>query len=79
MAGIFRTDTIELRKIMAEKAIKTTKELSEKSGINRNTLSSVLNGTTQPSSDVMEKLVFALEIEPEKAGNIFFKHNLRTT
>lgn len=77
MAGIFKTDTIELRKIMAEKEIKTTKELSERSGVNRNTLASVLNGSAQPSSDTMEKLVFALDMSPEKAGAVFFKLYLR--
>ena len=78
MAGIFKTDYIELRKIMAEKEIKTTKELSEKSGINRNTLAGILNGKTQPSSDAMERLVIALDIQPEKAGRIFFNQTLRT-
>jgi transcriptional regulator with XRE-family HTH domain len=79
MASIFKTDYIELRKIMAEKEIKTTKELAEKSGINRNTLGDILNGKIQPSADVMERLVITLEIKPEKAGKIFFKDNLRTT
>lgn len=79
MNGIFKTDSIELQKIMIEKGYKTRKELSEKSGINRNILSAVLDGKKQPSSDVMEKLVFTLEINPEKAGIIFFSRNLRTT
>ncbi|MFR2896205.1 helix-turn-helix domain-containing protein [Hungatella sp.] len=71
MAEIYKTDYIEIKKIMAEKEIKTIKELAEKTGINRNTLSNILNGKVQPSSDVMEKLVFSLEIPPEKAGRIF--------
>ena len=79
MTGFFETDHIELRKIMAEKEIKTIKELSEKSGVNRNTLSKIFNGEKQPSSDAMERLVIALNIKPEKAGTIFFKQNLRTT
>lgn len=77
MTGFFKTDHIELRKIMAEKEIKTIKELSEKSGVNRNTLSQIFNGEKQPSSDVMERLVMTLNIKPEKAGSIFFKQNLR--
>lgn len=77
--SIYRTDTIELKKIMAEKQINTILELSKKTGIGRNTLAKVLNGEAQPSSDTMEKLVFGLEIAPEKAGPIFFKVNLRTT
>ena len=70
MAEIYKTDYIEIKKIMAEKEIKTIKELAEKTGINRNTLSNILN--------VMEKLVFSLEIPPEKAGRIFFSLILRT-
>lgn len=79
MTGEFKTDHIELKKIMIEKGYRTIKELSERSGINRNTLASVFNGEKQPSSDVMERLVITLEIEPEKAGRIFFSRNLRTT
>lgn len=78
MASVFKTDYIELRKIMAEKEIKTVKELAEKSGVNRNTLADVLNGKVQPSSDVMQKLVISLEINPEKAGSIFFNRDLLT-
>lgn len=75
--GYFKTDNVELRKMMTEKEIMTTKELAEKSGINRNTLAMVLKGRQQPSSEVMEKLVIALDIEPEKAGTIFFSQSLR--
>ena len=78
MERLFKTDHIELRKIMAEKEINTIKELADKSGINRNTLAQVFKGEKQPSSDVMEKLVATLEIEPERAGRIFFSHNLLT-
>lgn len=79
MDGIFKTDNIELKKIMIEEEIKTTKELAEKSGINRNTLAGILNGKIQPSADAMQRLVATLKIEPEKAGNIFFNMNLRNT
>lgn len=74
----YKTDIIELRKLMAEKGIKTILELSEKSGINRNTLGKILDGTIQPSSDAMDRLVYTLEIHPEKAGKIFFMIDLRT-
>lgn len=77
MASIYKTDVKEIKKIMIDRGINTMTELSEKSGINRNTLSQVLNGESQPSSDVMDKLVSALKIEPEKAGHIFFSLNLR--
>lgn len=77
MASIYKTDIKEIKKIMIDRGIGTMTELSEKSGINRNTLSQVLSGESQPSSDVMDKLVSALNIEPEKAGHIFFSLNLR--
>lgn len=79
LTGIFKTDVIELKKIMVEKRIDTIMELSERSGINRNTLSQVLAGNIQPSADVMNKLVYTLDIDAEKAGLIFFNSNLLST
>ena len=75
--GIYKTDVVAIKKRMAEKRIGTIKELSELSGVGRNTLAKVLNEEAQPSSDTMEKLVFCLEIAPEDAGPIFFSQNLR--
>lgn len=77
MSNLFKTDYIEIRKIMVEQEIKTISELSQKAGINRTTLGNVLNGKVQPSSEVMEKLVFTLGISPERAGHIFFDKTLR--
>lgn len=77
MASIYKADIKEIKKIMIDRGIDTVIELSEKTGVNRNTLSQVLSGVTQPSSDVMDKLVAALEIEPERAGHIFFSLDLR--
>lgn len=70
-------DTKELRKIMAEKDIKTIEEFSKKSGVNRNTLSDVINAKIRPSTSVMDRMVVTLEISPEMAGKIFFATNLR--
>ena len=61
----YKTDVVELRKMMAEKGINTILELSKKSGINRNTLGKILDGSIQPSSDAMDRLVYTLEIQPE--------------
>lgn len=77
--SIYKTDVIAIKKRMAEKRIGTIKELSEKSGIGRNTLAKVLREEIQPSSDTMEKLVFCLDIAPEDAGSIFFSRNLLDT
>lgn len=72
-------DTIELKKEMAEKGIKTNTELSRRSGVNRNTVGQVVDGKIQPSTDVMYRLAYALELTSERAGIIFFKPNLRST
>lgn len=74
---MYTTDTIELRKLMIDAGINTVTELAEKSGINRKTLGSVLNGAEKPTSAVMEKLVFFFNLQPEEAGRIFFKPTLR--
>ena len=73
----YKTDTIELKKLMVEKKIDTIIQLSELSGVGRDTLSKILSGKAQPSSGVMIKLSSALEMEPEVAGRIFFAPNLR--
>ena len=57
---------------MAQRDVRTITALSNRSGINKNTLSKVLNGKTQPSSLTMERLITALDIPAEKAGAIFF-------
>lgn len=75
--NIYKTDTVAIKKRMVEKNIKTIKELSECTGVNRNTLSKVLSGESQPSSEVMEKLVFSLDFTPQEAGPIFFMRDLR--
>ena len=69
----------EIKKIMIDKDIKSITEFSRKSGVNRNTLSKVLNNESRPSSDVMFKIAITLELTPEMAGTIFFTPNLRNT
>lgn len=73
----YKTDTIALKKRMVEKGIPSIIKLSLLTGVNRNTMSSVLNGETQPSSNVMYRLVDVLEIPADQAGQIFFNGNLR--
>lgn len=70
-------DTVELKKAMVEKGIETYGELSEISGVGRDTISGVVRGLIRPSTSVMDKIIIALELEPSKAGAIFFKPNLR--
>lgn len=72
------TDTIAIKKLMVEKGYKTIASLATQSGINRTTLGKVLDGKIQPSSDVMFKLVEALDIPAAQAGLIFFATDLRS-
>jgi transcriptional regulator with XRE-family HTH domain len=72
----FLTDTVELRKLMAENGFNTISALSSASRINRNTLGKVLDGSIQPSADIMYKLVSALKMTPDRAGTVFFCQKL---
>lgn len=73
---MYRVDITLLRVAMAEAGIITVEDLSKKSGVNRNTLSGVLNGTIYPSSAVMSKVAEALNLQGEAAGRIFFAPKL---
>lgn len=73
---IYVTDTVELKKRMIDKDIPTIVELSRVTGVNRNTLSSVLEGREQPSTYVIKQLMKVLGIQPEEAGVIFFSKKL---
>lgn len=79
MASIYKADVSEIKKAMIDKEIDTIIQLASITGVNRNSLSKILNGETQPSSEIMDRLVDALEIEPETAGKIFFGQHLRNT
>ena len=50
---IYTTDCIALRTKMAMKGINTIKELSQKSGVGRDTLSRILNGKLKPSTKIL--------------------------
>lgn len=72
-----KTNVIELKKIMVERGVEKIKDLSEMTGVNRNTVSDVIKGKIQPSAEVMVRFVDALGIPASKAGEIFFAENLR--
>ena len=72
----YEVDTIELKKLMIEKGYDTIADLSDASGIDRNTTSEVINGKKYPSSMVMTKLGNALEMDSGQMGTIFFKLKL---
>lgn len=72
-------DTVALKKVLVDKGIDSYSALAELSGVGRDTVSGVLKGEIRPSTAVMDKFIIALELEPEAAGLIFFKPNLRNT
>lgn len=73
----YTVDTVELRKDMAESGLVTIGQLADASGVDRNTVSKVLNGSIRPSTRVMEKIADALGMKPCRAGAVFFKPDLR--
>ena len=73
---MYSVDTKELKKAMIDAGINTVSELSERSGVNRNTLGDILNEKIYPSSDVMARIADTLSLPPESAGRIFFKPEL---
>lgn len=77
--GEYKVDIIELKKTMVEQNLDKIIDLSNASTVDRNTLSKILNGNVKPSTTVIEKLMSALHIPPERAGKIFFSQNLRNT
>lgn len=66
-------DTKELRKAMIEKDMLKIDDLSKATGVNRNTISEVVNGKIYPSSTVMGKIGTALDFSEKDMGKVFFK------
>ena len=72
----YAVDTAELKKAMINAGINTAVELSERSGVNRDTVGGILNGDIRPSSAVIEKIARALSLDGNDIGRIFFKPQL---
>lgn len=69
-------DVKELKKAMIDAELDNIQKLADKSGVDRNTISFLINGKTLPSSEVMRKIATALELPSERAGRIFFAREL---
>lgn len=69
---MFHTDTKALKKRMIDHDISSIQKLSDLSGINRKTLSDVLDGDSRPSSNVISALAETLDMKSEEIGLIFF-------
>lgn len=72
----YTVDVQELRKAMIDAGINTIVGLSEASGVDRNTIGSILNKNTSPSASVIEKIALALDLSGESIGRIFFSRKL---
>ena len=72
----YSVDTQELRKAMIVANLPTVISLAEASGVDRNTIGSILNEKTKPSASVIEKISAALSLNGERIGRIFFNSNL---
>ena len=69
---MYMLDIIELKKTMIEKGFGTATALADAANIERNTVSTILNGKRQPSLNVMYAIAEALDLNSKKAGEIFF-------
>lgn len=69
-------DTAKIRYYMDKAGCKNVADLERVSGVNRNTLSGVLNGKVLPSSDVMDRIITGINIPLNEAGGIFFAEKL---
>ena len=68
---MYTINTTELKKAMLDCGIKTNKQLSEITGINRNTIGDLMNGKLKPTMGVIYNIANALNLTSERAGNIF--------
>ncbi|MGP6139612.1 helix-turn-helix domain-containing protein [Jeotgalibaca sp. A127] len=62
---------------MTERGFDQYKDLAEKAGITRVTLTNVMRGHNLPSMYVANAICQALELSPTESFNIFFAPNLR--
>lgn len=73
----YSIDGKKLLKVMIDKGYRRISDLSKATGINRRTLTKIVNGDFHSSMRIITRLIFVLEITPEEAGKIFFNYNLR--
>ncbi len=73
---VYIVDTKELKKRMIDEGYDTIDALSTACGVNRNTVSDVINGRAFPSSLVMSKIGETLRMCGHDMGAIFFAQKL---
>lgn len=73
----YTTDIEKLEMYFLRSGDRKNSEIEKRTGIDRNTISSIRKGKTRPSSANMTIFVSAYNIPSNVAGDIFFKQNLR--
>ena len=69
-------NTSKLKGLIYEKGFNYS-SLAEESGIDRNTISNVIEKGQKPSLTTMNALFYVLEMTEEQGGEIFFSENLQ--
>lgn len=65
-----------IRHKMIELGINSYTELAELSGVDRNTISNVIENKFRPNAATMDKLYKTLKLTPEEGGRVFFGNEL---
>ena len=68
-----KVDTKAIKIKMIELGIKNYVDMSKRTGLDRITISNVINGKGNPSPETIDALYKVLKLTPEEAGRIFFK------
>ena len=68
-----KVDTKAIKIKMVELGIKNYVDMSKRTGLDRITVSNVINGKSNPSPETIDALYKVLELTPEEAGRVFFK------
>lgn len=66
-------DTKAIKIKMVELGIDNYVEMAKRTGLDRVTISNIINGKRNPSPETLDALYKVLELTPEEAGRIFFK------
>lgn len=73
---MYEVDSKELKKLMIDHDIESISILSEKTGIDRNTIAKILDGKVLPTYRVIERIAKLLQMDSQQIGSIFFKQKV---
>jgi len=70
---MYEVDCKELKKLMIDHDIATTAAFAKVTGVNRDTLSKILDGKLFPTYHVIAGIAKAMKMDSQQIGSIFFK------